>query len=90
MAALESYVKSLSSEIKCRSALVTNMDHGQTFYANQRGEVKVVVNVSAVIFMFNQFITLCIYGTFVIMCKMSNVSKLIVFVRRLTKILETE
>lgn len=44
VAALESYVKSLSSEIKCRSALVTNMDHGQTFYANQRGEVKVVVN----------------------------------------------
>lgn len=41
---LEQYVKALTSEMKARSALITVLDQADTFYHNQRNEVKVVVN----------------------------------------------
>lgn len=41
---LEQYVKTLTSEIKARSMLITVIDQADTFYHNQRNEVKVVVN----------------------------------------------
>lgn len=43
-AKLEHYIKALSAEIKARNALVTVLDQADSFYHNQRGEVKVVAN----------------------------------------------
>ncbi|XP_065357164.1 regulation of nuclear pre-mRNA domain-containing protein 2 [Calliphora vicina] len=38
------FTKNLQAEIKCRKAVVNNVDTAIKFYANQRGEVKVVVS----------------------------------------------
>ena len=43
---LESYIKSLQSEMTSRKLLICNIEQADSFYSNQRGEVKVVVNVS--------------------------------------------
>lgn len=42
----QSYVHSLKTEIKSRKLLLSLLEQADTFYHNQRGEVKVVVNVS--------------------------------------------
>ncbi|XP_055295125.1 regulation of nuclear pre-mRNA domain-containing protein 2 isoform X2 [Sitodiplosis mosellana] len=39
---LEHYIKTLTNEIKARTALITVLDQADAFYHNQRGEVKVV------------------------------------------------
>lgn len=49
------FTKNLQAEIKCRKAVVNNIDTAIKFYANQRGEVKVVVSVSKYFFMDIQF-----------------------------------
>lgn len=38
----EHYIKTLTNEIKARTALITVLDQADAFYHNQRGEVKVV------------------------------------------------
>ena len=40
------YVHSMKAEIKARKILLTALDQAEEFYNNQRGDVKVVVNVS--------------------------------------------
>lgn len=39
---LESYIKTLSNEIRARTTLISVLDQADAFYHNQRGEVKVV------------------------------------------------
>lgn len=53
----DKYVHSLKSEIKARKILLTALDQAEEFYNNQRGDVKVVVNVSISYFLF--FYYLC-------------------------------
>lgn len=43
---MEAYNRNLQAEIKTRKAVLANLDTAIKFYANQRGEVKVVVSVS--------------------------------------------
>lgn len=43
---LDNYIKTLSAEIKARTILVAVLEQTDAFYHNQRGEVKVVANVS--------------------------------------------
>lgn len=46
---LEAYLKTLGSEIQARKVLLTVLEQTDAFYHNQRGEVKVVANVSVVL-----------------------------------------
>lgn len=43
---IEAFNKNLQAEIKSRKVVLNNLDTAIKFYANQRGEVKVVVSVS--------------------------------------------
>lgn len=43
---LEIVIRCLNEEIKARSMLITAIEQADTFYSTQRGEVKVVANVS--------------------------------------------
>lgn len=43
---LENYIKSLNTEIKARTILLAVLEQTDAFYHNQRGDVKVVANVS--------------------------------------------
>lgn len=43
---IEAFNKNLQAEIKSRKNVLANLDTAVKFYANQRGEVKVVVSVS--------------------------------------------
>lgn len=43
---LENYLRSLHTEIKARTILIAVLEQTDAFYHNQRGEVKVVANVS--------------------------------------------
>ena len=47
IAYMEAYNKNLQAEIKTRKTVISNLDAAIKFYASQRGEVKVVVSVSA-------------------------------------------
>jgi hypothetical protein len=42
----EKYINSLKTEIKARKILLTALDQAEEFYRTQRGEVKMVANVS--------------------------------------------
>lgn len=42
----EKYVNSLKAEIKARKLLLTALDQAEVFYRTQRGEVKILANVS--------------------------------------------
>lgn len=42
----DKYVHSLKAEMKARRILLTALEQADEFYNNQRGDVKVVVNVS--------------------------------------------
>lgn len=43
---LDAYLRTLGSEIQARKVLLTLLEQTEAFYHNQRGEVKVVANVS--------------------------------------------
>lgn len=43
---LEAYIRSLNKETKARTILIAVLEQTDAFYHNQRGEVKVVANVS--------------------------------------------
>lgn len=43
---IEGYVNALKAEIKSRTHLISVLSQADTFYHTERGEVKVVANVS--------------------------------------------
>jgi hypothetical protein len=45
---MQGFVKALELEIKERTALIELLEHADSFYETQKGEAKVVVNVSIV------------------------------------------
>lgn len=55
------FTKNLQAEIKCRKTMLSNVDTAIKFYANQRGEVKVVVSVSLLKFVLAESILPVIY-----------------------------
>lgn len=45
----EAYIKALQSELRARGHLIALLEQAEKFYIAQRGEVKVVANVSTII-----------------------------------------
>ena len=45
---MQGFVRALELEIKERNALIELLEHADSFYETQKGEVKVVANVSMV------------------------------------------
>jgi len=46
---MQGFVRALELEIKERNALIELLEHGDSFYETQKGEAKVVANVSMVL-----------------------------------------
>ena len=49
---MNAYLEALKAETKERAAVIELLDHAEAFYENQRGEAKIVCNVSKIILIF--------------------------------------